>query len=74
MSLCSSQNEGSPNQPSVVAFSGRTVGGAVLRGEGEAERGGLLLLRHRALLRHSDGGVHRPPVSSRLMNYTQIDI
>lgn len=60
---CSSQYEGVPDQPRVVAFCGRHVRGALLLGEGEAERCGLLLLHHRPLLHHSNGGVHRPTVS-----------
>lgn len=58
------QNEESSDQPGVAAFCGHRAGATLLCREGEAERGGLLLLHDSALLRHSDGGVHRPNVSS----------
>lgn len=61
----SPQNEGSSDQPRVAAFRGRELGGALLLREGEAKRGGLLLLYHCALLHHSNGGVHRPTVSAQ---------
>ena len=64
--LCSSQNEGSSDQPRVVAFPGLEVGGALLLREGEEERSGLLLLYDSALLHYGNGGVHRSAVSSHI--------
>lgn len=62
--VCSSQNEGSSDQPRVIAVCRQKVGGALFLREGEAQRSSLLLLHHSALLHYSHGGFHRPTVSS----------